>query len=80
MVQVGDEGDAFANHERYKRGTYHQTALLSSLETLKNSTQHLFQPTFHFPVLGALGGLRIVPQAKKSYFLPSDLRRNSLLP
>ena len=29
---------------------------------------------------GASGGLRKVPRAKKSYFLPSDLRRNSLLP
>jgi hypothetical protein len=31
-------------------------------------------------MLGASGGLRIVPRAKKSYFLPSDLTRKSLLP
>jgi len=31
-------------------------------------------------MLGASGGLRIVPRAKKSDFLPSDLTRNSLLP
>ena len=31
-------------------------------------------------MLGASGGLRIVPRAKKSDLLPSDLTRNSLLP
>ena len=50
MVQVGDEGDAFDDHECWRRGTYHKTTMFCSLETLKNSAQRVFQPLFHFPV------------------------------
>ena len=50
MMQVGDEGDAFDDQECWRRGTYHKTTMFYSLETLKNSAQHVFQPLFHFPV------------------------------
>ena len=49
-VQVGDEDDAFYDQECWRRGTYHKTTMFYSLETLKNSAQHVFQPLFHFPV------------------------------
>ena len=49
-VQVGGEGQAFNDLECWRRGTYHKTTMFCSLETLKNSAQHVFQPLFHFPV------------------------------